>query len=467
MGTNTPAERHAPTNTPLSFAAAIEQMMGYGGNRYPIGFGSSTLGSTQSIGNSFDGYVSQAYQSNGVVFACEVSRLMLFTEAQFQYRRFNNGRPGDLFGDGSLGILHRPWPGGTASDLLAINLLDADFAGNAFTHRRGDQLVRLRPDWTTLVFGSNREPQDTTPWDLDARLIAYLYQEGGTAGGKDPVVLDPRTVSHFMPLPDPLSPRRGMSWLTPVLREVMGDAAATDYKSALYENGAVVNLSIEYDAATTLEVFNTLVDAFGEKHEGLENAYKTLHLLGGHAEPLGLNFTELDFKGVQGAGETRIAAAANVPPVIVGLSEGLQAATYSNYSQARRRFADLFARPMWRSMCGSLEAIVPPPSGAELWYDDRDIAFLREDSKERAETQQLEAVTIKQLIDAGYKPETVVAAVTSGDYTKLVHTGLYSVQLQPPMPEGPPPAAANGEAAGRALAALIGPHLDATHTIQP
>jgi phage portal protein BeeE len=51
----------------------------------------------------------------------------------------------------------------------------------------------------------------------------------------------------------------------------------------------------------------------------------------------------------QGAGETRIAAAAGVPPVIVGLSEGLQAATYSNYSQARRRFADGTMRPLWRN----------------------------------------------------------------------------------------------------------------------
>ena len=46
--------------------------------------------------------------------------------------------------------------------------------------------------------------------------------------------------------------------------------------------------------------------------------------------------------------------------------------------------------------------------------------------------QQMQAATIKSLIDAGFKPDTAVAAVQAGDYSLLVHTGLYSVQLQPP-----------------------------------
>jgi hypothetical protein len=61
---------------------------------------------------------------------------------------------------------------------------------------------------------------------------------------------------------------------------------------------------------------------------------------------------QIDFKVTQGHGETRIAAAAGVPPIIVGLSEGLEAATYSNYGQARRRFADVTMRPLWRERGG-------------------------------------------------------------------------------------------------------------------
>ena len=122
-------------------------------------------------------------------------------------------------------------------------------------------------------------------------------------------------------------------------------------------------------------------------------AYKTMYLAGGaDVTIVGSDLKQLDFKLTQGAGETRIAAAAGVPPIIVGLSEGLQAATYSNYGQARRRFSDLTMRPLWGNVVGSLATIVPVPGGAELWYDDRDIPFLAEDRKDEARDRHAPSV---------------------------------------------------------------------------
>jgi hypothetical protein len=67
-----------------------------------------------------------------------------------------------------------------------------------------------------------------------------------------------------------------------------------------------------------------------ENHAGADNAWKTLNLYpGADVTVVGANLKDIDFKNVRGGGETRIAAAAGVPPVIVGLSEGLAAATYS------------------------------------------------------------------------------------------------------------------------------------------
>jgi hypothetical protein len=89
-------------------------------------------------------------------------------------------------------------------------------------------------------------------------------------------------------------------------------------------------------------------------------------------------------------------------------------------------------RPLWREAAGSLAQIIDVPAGAELWFDDRDIAFLREDQHDAAEIQGLQSRTIRTLVDAGYEPETVVAAVQAEDYSLLKHSGLYSVQLQKP-----------------------------------
>lgn len=429
------------STSPLGFQDWVNYFTFLGNQyQYTTGGGGTLVGGTEKVGSGFAAYIKGAYGSNGVVFACELARLSVFSEARFQWREIRGGRPGNLFGNAELGVLEEPWPGGTTADLLMRMTLDGDFGGNAFIHRRGNRLWRLRPDWVTIIYGGD-------PWEIGTEVAGYGYQPGGPAGGNEPVILQPETVAHFAPLPDPLSPWKGMAWLTPVLREVDADVAATTHKQALFEKGATPNMVVKFDSTVTKELFDHYVKLITEGHEGPANAYKTLFLgAGADATVVGANLRQLDFKAVQGAGETRIAAAAGVPPIIVGLSEGLQAATYSNYGQARRRYADGTCRPWWRNVCGSLQRIVnlPRTNGrAELWYDDRDIAFLQEDRKDEAEVQVAQASAIKQLVDAGFEASAVVDAVTSGDLGRLEHTGLFSVQLQPPGTENP---STNGKA---------------------
>lgn len=385
----------------------------------------SLVGEKESIGNSFVGYVDDAYKSNGIVAACIAARLFVFSEARFQWREFRDGRPGRLFGNPELAILEEPWANGTTGELLAHMEQDSSLAGNFYGARVENRIRRLRPDWVTIVTGS----KSGNPYDLDAQPIAYVYAPPRS----DPTILTPDQVVHYSPLPDPIAQWRGMSWLTPILREVMGDTAATKHKLKFFENGAVPGLVIKYDASVGKTVFDAFVEDF-RKHEGSENAYKTVHL-GGGADVVvaGANLKQLDFKNTQGAGETRVAAAARVHPVLVGLSEGLAGSSLNagNYAAARRGFADGTIRPLWRIAAGSLQTILKRPDNASLWYDDRDIAFLRQDAKEEAEIDQTQANTIKQLVDAGFIPDSVIDAVMTGDFSRLKHSGLFSVQLQP------------------------------------
>lgn len=437
-------------SSPLS----LDQWLSYfsfGGMQYPFIVGGTAMMPQEIPSGTFESYVQALYKRNGVVFACMAARHLLFSEARFQFRQLRGGRPGDLFGTPALQLLEQPWPGGTTGDLLGRAIQDVDLAGNFYATIRRGRIVRLRPDWVTIITGVPGDPE-STGWELDAELIGYMYQPGGPQSGEQPVMLGREEVAHFAPLPDPEFRYRGMSWLTPVLKEILADGAASDHKLKFFEQGATPAMVIKWGEIPEAK-FNAFVQKIRKQNEGGWNAYKTLFLAGGaDVTPIGQNLQQLDFKNVQGAGETRIAAAAGIPPVIVGLSEGLQAATYSNYAQARRRFADGTMRPLWRNMAGSLAMLVPPPAGAELWYDDRDIPFLREDKKDAAEIQQIRATTVKSLIDAGFEPATVVDAVDAEDMSRLTHTGLYSVQLQPPGtilgPNGTtPPAlpAANGK----------------------
>jgi phage portal protein BeeE len=410
---------------------------GSGGWELPSFWTNEAVRDREEAAGGFESYVADAYRSSGPVFACILARLLVFSEARFQFQRFSGGRPADLYGTTALGLLERPWRNGTTGELLARMEQDGSLAGNFFAtvvdDADGRRIRRLRPDWVTIVTGS----RSGDPTALDAHVVGYLYHPHGRVSESDSVLLTADQVAHWSPIPDPLAQWRGMSWLTPVIREIRGDLAASDHKLKYFRNGATGGIAVSYDKAVTPEAVERFAALFAQKHNGTENAYKTFHFGGGaDVTTVGADLKQLDFKVTQGAGETRIAAAAGVGAVIAQLSEGLQGSALNagNFNAAKRRFTDGTMRPLWRSAAASLEALVPPPEGSRLWYDTRDVAFLQEDQKDEAEIQAAHAETIRRLVDAGFTPDAVVAAVTSGDLRSLVgsHSGLYSVQLQSP-----------------------------------
>lgn len=419
-------ERSDPLVSLEEWAAAWTQFA-YNGSVYTV-----TGQSQEEIAPNFTGIAQLAYKTDSVVFACVTVRQLLLSEARFAFRERRNGRPGNLFTTAALAQLEAPWPGATTGDLISRMELDASLAGNWFGTNRYGGVRTLRPDWVTLVVGSN-ENEDAALGDPDAEVIGYVYRPGGPGGGRDPVVFLPDEVAHYAPHPDPMAQFRGVSWITSVIREIMADKAATDHKLSFFENAATPNLFVKFDTPD-LDAYKGYVRKWRDDHEGAGNAYRTVFGAAGvDVKPIGMDFKQMDFKVTQGAGETRIAAAARTPPVLVGLSEGLQGSSLNagNFEASMKSFTDMFARPEWRNMAGSLARIVPVPPGAELWYDDRDIPALREDIRKAGERQQADTTSISTLIMAGFTPESVVDAVTSGDLNRLVHTGLPSVQLQP------------------------------------
>lgn len=421
----------------------------------------SSKSDEERIEHDFEGYVRQAFKANGVIFALIAARQMVFSEARFLWRERRNGRPGDLFGNAELALLERPWPGGTTGELLSRMELTASLAGNYWATTadddgklgkaaigKGRRIVHMRPDWTTIVVGSH----SGDPNALDAKPVGILYEprNWATSGVRSPtnkaVLLLPDEVVHYSPLPDPEARWRGMSWITPVVREIQADSASTIHKQKFLENAATPNMVVKFDASTAREDFEAFVERFEDKHRGAWNAYKTLFLAGGaDVTVVGKDFQQLEFAATQGKGESRLASAAGVPPSWVGFSEGLQGSALNagNFGAARRRFADGTVRPLWRMATASLQTLVTPPSpSAELWFDTRDIAFLREDQRDSAEISRLKAATIRQYIDTGFHPDAAVTAVRDEDITLLLgkHSGLYSVQLQPPGTEATPSA---------------------------
>ncbi|GAB1642543.1 phage portal protein [Krasilnikovia sp. MM14-A1259] len=417
----------------------------FGAMQDPMGY-RTTYGNmpAEPIGESFVQYVNNAYRSNGIVYACEMVRVKVFAEARFQFQALRGGRPAELFGNPSLSILERPFAGGTTGDMLSRMILDADFAGNWFGTIVDDELVRLRPDWVDIVLAPRYGPGGG---QVGFRKVGFIYYEGGKQGqgalyGQEPsspVVFLADEVAHFAPSPDPLAEYRGMSWLTPVVREIQSDGAATRHKLKWFENAATPNLAVSLAKEITPEQFELFVEKMDSQHKGPETAGKTLYTAGGaDVTVIGADMKQMDFKTVQGAGESRIAAAAGIHPVVAALSEGMQGSSLNagNFQAAKRAVGQITFRPLWRNAAGSLEVLVPSPDPAtsRLWYDSRDVDFLREDERDAADIRNKDAQTARTLLDAGWEPDAAAAFLQSGDARDLIgrHTGLYSVQLQPP-----------------------------------
>jgi phage portal protein BeeE len=388
----------------------------------------------QEISSTLPAY-SSALRSCPPAFAAQMVRALVLSQARFTFRnRPSSSTPRRTFGTTALGLLEKPWPNATTGELLARMEWHAGLAGNAYVVRRPTRLRVLRPDWVGIVYGSEMEPDDAGH-ALDGEILGYVYQNGGFGNRNKPQTLLPSEVAHWSPIPDPEAPGAGMSWITPAMRDIQGDKAATEHKLKFFSNGATPNMVVKGIPATTKTQFDEIVEMLEERHTGISNAYKTLYLTAGaDATVVGSDLKQLDFKATQGAGETRISLLSRVPASLLGISEGLAGSSLNagNFGQARRSFSDTWVHPSLQDLAASLSSIVTVPNDAELWFDTSDIPLLREDAKDAAEIESTKATTIRQLVDGGFEPKSVVAAVQGQNMSLLKHTGKLSVQLQAP-----------------------------------
>jgi len=399
----------------------------WGGGLLQTYFATGWPADREWLGSDFISYATVGYQGNGVVFSVLNARLRLFTEAEFKYQTLAERR---LFGDQSLSLLENPWPGGTTSELLGRMIQDGDLAGNAYIHRVNDsRLERLRPDWVQIVSMLMEDPNGNEYREV----VGYIYSEGGLASGRERDFFPVDDVAHWSPVPDPLASWRGMSWLTPVVREVNADLAMTTHKQMFFDNAATPNMLVRYKDKIGTEKLIPLQEQLQARHGGAINAWKTLVLdQGADVTVVGHNFQDMAFAALQAAGEVRIASAGGTPPIVAGLQGGLDASTQANYAAAYRNFSDSTMNGLWRGACSVLQKFATPPEAARLWFDTRDIPALRDAEMERQKGHAQLSIAVMNLVNAGYEPGSVISAVVSGDMSLLTHTGLISVQLLKP-----------------------------------
>lgn len=386
-----------------------------------------------------------AYEANGIVFGCIAARMALFSQAQFSWQSMVDQH---LFGTTDLALLEEPWPNATAAELLARMDQDVSTAGQPYIRRAepadgGDALlVQMRPDCVTII---SEEAEDRMG-RVFRRPVGYMEDLRPLGIEREPQFYTTDEVAHWTPLPDPKASFRGMSWLTPILREVGADNTMTAYKTEHLANGAMPGLVIKYAQRLSDPTVATIAKRLTAKHSGPENAGKVWVLdSGADVATAGSTLEQLQFTAVQAAGETRVCVAAQVPAEVIGI-DGPRSAS-GNYQLAIRRMADLWARPAWAGACAVLQHLLTftnPATGDvgpvrrpnRLWYDVSGIAALREGELARAQAYLVKTQGLAASVQAGFTRESSVAAAESGDLSLLKAD-----------PQAPPPGVSGREAA--------------------
>jgi hypothetical protein len=395
-----------------------------------------TGSSGANLGDGFSSYVDSIHRRNPIISAAATSRALLMSEVRPIWRNNNvSSTPGRQFGDRSLALLERPGAMKRSSFNFASEI-HASYSGTAFAAKRNGKLYLLRPDWVTVLLGSDSAPEGEMklpPPDAEVVAIVYQPEHDGKKGKAEAFI--PGEFVRWVPEPDPVYWWRGISWVSALARELTVDGQVLEHQTKFFEHAATPNMVFLMDPEKTADQVRQYADVVNEKHAGAMNAYKNMFLGGGtDVKVVGSSLDSLSLRDLTGNFESRVAARSLVPAVILNIREGQagSALNSGNYQQTRRQWSDKWFSPQASSWCEAFEDVLPSKPDADLSWDRRRVTFLQEDEKDAAEIAQVKASTIRQLIDAGFDPVSVVEAVENEDFTRLKHSGLYSVQLQAP-----------------------------------
>lgn len=214
------------------------------------------------------------------------------------------------------------------------------------------------------------------------RVIRYEY----TIDGQRSDDLDPRNVA-FIRRPNPLHPLRGLSPIGVAATAIDADNMVMQYIRQLFSNGGVPRGLLKLLKSKTT----------AEERESIQSKWKDKYGRGRWAEvavvdedveyqSLGIKPDEGAFGEQFGVTESRICAAFGVPPILIAAKVGIDAATYSNYGQARRSFWEETLTPMFTRVAARLTHTVAHEFGDDLYtlFDLAKVQALQEGADARS-----------------------------------------------------------------------------------
>ena len=286
-----------------------------------------------------------------------------------------------------LDLLRKPLsdvPGGyTGSALMKATIYSLLFDGNAYwikvrgTKGKPGELWYV-PHWMMTPKGDEANPR--------LFITHYEYRPGNVP----PLRLEPDEVVHLRDGLDPRDPRRGLSALGAVLREVYTDDEAGELVAALMRNKGIPGLIITpKDGVSFSETDKQATKDYVEDRFTGRNRFKPM-VLGGatSVQQLGFNPEELNLSAARNLPEERVCAALGIPAAVVGFGTGLEQTKVGATMQEMRKqaWSDCIL-PLHRLVAEELDRNLGADFNLQgrLAYDTSDVDALQDDLNKRDE----------------------------------------------------------------------------------
>lgn len=275
--------------------------------------------------------------------------------------------PPGLTGPGAmLALLERPNPyySGVLQWMATLN--DWAASGNAYwikvrnpNTRRVEQLW-WAPSWMMEPrWDESRDDQFIGWYSYTVDGIEYAYR--------------PQDVVHFRDGIDPKNPRKGLSRLGALYREVFTDDEASNMTASLMRNlgipGVVISPANTTGPMGRIADPEQVKDTYLEKFSGDKRGEPMVMTTPTEIKVLSWSPQQMNLRDLRKIPEERISAIYGVAAIVAGLGAGLDRSTFSNFSEARKAAYQEAIIPAQRLFAAELEVQLLPEFGVTEGLD--------------------------------------------------------------------------------------------------
>lgn len=298
-----------------------------------------------------------------------------YPEAPIRVRRKSDGEV--LTVHPMTDLLDNPNPYYDGNTLIMASAADYALTGNAYWVKARN--TRGRPVELWWIPSSLLEPA----WDDkgDEFITHYEYEVDGIKRR-----IEREDVVHFRFGMDPRNPRKGLSQLASVLREVFTDDEAANFSASLLANLGVPGVILSPGSDESLidpEDAKLMAEQWQQRFGGDKRGRPLIATTGMKAQVVSFSPDQMNLTMLRRLPEERVSAALGIPAIVVGYGVGLEHSTYSNVASAREMAYENNILPTKRLWASTLTAQLlrdfDTSRTVEAFVDISDVRVLQDD----------------------------------------------------------------------------------------